>query len=93
MLGEGSEAQREGSGVLGGGKWGQRGREVGAWGEGSGDWIPPCLPPQNTQRNRERSLLSMESALYSDLHQFEKYLKTQLIPAMKKPLNRCGSTA
>ena len=29
MLGEGSEAQREGSGVRGGGKWGHGGREAG----------------------------------------------------------------
>ena len=35
----------EGSGGRGGGKWGERGREVGGKGEGSGDWVPPCPPP------------------------------------------------
>ena len=44
MLGEGSETEREGSGVLGGGNWGSGGREVGAKGEGSRDWIPPVHP-------------------------------------------------
>ena len=28
----------EGSGMKGGGKWGERGG-------GSGDWVPPCPPP------------------------------------------------
>ena len=44
MLGEGSETEREGSGVLGegtggqgGGKWGKRGREAGIW-------YPPVHP-------------------------------------------------
>ena len=36
----------EGSGGKGGGKWGERGREVGLKGEGSGGWVPPCPPPQ-----------------------------------------------
>ena len=45
-LGEGSETEREGTGVLGGGNWGPRGREVGEKGEGSGDWVPPCPHPQ-----------------------------------------------
>ena len=42
----------EGSGVVGGGKWGSRGREVGEKGEGSGgkgegtgNGVPPCPPP------------------------------------------------
>ena len=39
-------AKGEGSGVRGGGKWGQRGREVGTKGEGSGDQVPPCPPPR-----------------------------------------------
>ena len=34
----------EGSGGRGGGKWGERGREVGLEGEGSGDWVPPVHP-------------------------------------------------
>ena len=34
----------EGSGWRGGGKWGERGREVGGKGEGSGDWVPPVHP-------------------------------------------------
>ena len=46
MLGEGSETEREGSGVLGGGNWGPRGSEVGEKGEGSRDLVPPCPPPQ-----------------------------------------------
>ena len=36
----------EGSGVVGGGKWGRRGREVGGKGEGTGNGVPPCPPPQ-----------------------------------------------
>ena len=51
-LGEGSETEREGSGVLGGGNWGPRGREVGEKGEGSGDWVPPCPPPLGEQLGR-----------------------------------------
>ena len=47
MVGEGSETEREGSGVLGGVNWGPRGREVGEKGEGSGDLVPPC-PPHTT---------------------------------------------
>ena len=35
----------EGSGVVGGGKWGRRGREVGGKGEGTGNGVPPCPPP------------------------------------------------
>ena len=35
----------EGSGVVGGGKWGRRGREVGGKGEGTGNRVPPCPPP------------------------------------------------
>ena len=42
----------EGSGGEGGGKWGERGREVGGKGEGSGgkgggnwEWGTPCPPP------------------------------------------------
>ena len=38
--------KQRGSGVLGGGNWGPRGREVGEKGEGSGDWVPPCPPLQ-----------------------------------------------
>ena len=37
----------EGSGVVGGGKWGRRGREVGGKGEGTGNGVPPCPPPHN----------------------------------------------
>ena len=37
LEGEGSEGR-------GGGKWGERGREVGYNGEGSGDWVPPVHP-------------------------------------------------
>ena len=37
----------EGSGGEGGGKWGRRGREVGGKGEGTGNGVPPCPPPQN----------------------------------------------
>ena len=44
MLGEGSETEREGIRVIGGGNWGSRGREVGEKGEGSGAWIPPVHP-------------------------------------------------
>ena len=47
MLGEGSETEREGSGVLWGGNLGPRGREMGEKGEGSGDWVPPCPHPQH----------------------------------------------
>ena len=36
----------EGSGGQGGGKWVKRGREVGVRGEGSGECLPPCPPPQ-----------------------------------------------
>ena len=36
----------EGSGGEGGGKWGRRGREVGGKGEGTGNGVPPCPPPQ-----------------------------------------------
>ena len=36
----------EGSGGGGGGKWGRRGREVGGKGEGTGNGVPPCPPPQ-----------------------------------------------
>ena len=35
----------EGSGGDGGGKWGERGREVGGKGEGTGNGVPPCPPP------------------------------------------------
>ena len=35
----------EGSGGEGGGKWGERGREVGGKGEGTGNGVPPCPPP------------------------------------------------
>ena len=35
----------EGSGREGGGKWGERGREVGGKGEGTGNGVPPCPPP------------------------------------------------
>ena len=35
----------EGSGGVGGGKWGRRGREVGGKGEGTGNGVPPCPPP------------------------------------------------
>ena len=28
-----------------GGKWGQRGMEVGGKGEGSGEWVPPLSTP------------------------------------------------
>ena len=38
----------EGSGVVGGGKWGRRGREVGGKGEGTGNGVPPCPPPLYT---------------------------------------------
>ena len=34
----------EGSGVVGGGKWGRRGREVGGKGEGTGNGYPPVHP-------------------------------------------------
>ena len=37
----------EGSGVVGGGKCGRRGREVGGKGEGTGNGVPPCPPPQH----------------------------------------------
>ena len=36
----------EGSGWKGGGKWGERGREVGEKGEGTGNGVPPCPPPR-----------------------------------------------
>ena len=36
----------EGSGVVGGGKWGRRGRELGGKGEGTGNGVPPCPPPR-----------------------------------------------
>ena len=36
----------EGSGGEGGGKWVRRGREVGRKGEGTGNGVPPCPPPQ-----------------------------------------------
>ena len=39
----------EGSGVVGGGKWGRRGREVGGKGEGTGNGVPPCPPPHQSQ--------------------------------------------
>ena len=35
-----------GKNLIGGGKWGRRGREVGGKGEGTGNWVPPCPPPQ-----------------------------------------------
>ena len=31
--------------LIGGGKWGRRGREVGGMGEGTGNVVPPCPPP------------------------------------------------
>ena len=31
--------------LIGGGKWGRRGMEVGGKGEGTGNGVPPCLPP------------------------------------------------
>ena len=42
-----------GKNLTGGGKWGWRGREVGEEGEGSGDWVPPCPPPQSKYINVE----------------------------------------
>ena len=45
-LGEGIICSGEGSGGKGGGKWGKGGREVGVRGEGSGECLPPCPPPQ-----------------------------------------------
>ena len=34
-----------GKNLIGGGKWGRRGREVGGKGEGTGNGVPPCPPP------------------------------------------------
>ena len=44
MLGEGSETERKGSGVLGGGNWGPRGGKWGTRGREAGIGYPPVLP-------------------------------------------------
>ena len=46
----------EGSGREGGGNWGRRGREVGGKGEGTGNGVPPCPPPQNERGGIWRSI-------------------------------------
>ena len=46
----------EGSGVVGGGKWGRRGREVGGKGEGTGNGVPPCPPPLYWILNLHRTM-------------------------------------
>ena len=47
-LGEGSGGKGGGKWGKGGGKWGKRGREVRVRGEGSGECLPRCPPPQFT---------------------------------------------
>ena len=66
MAGEGSETEREGSGVLGGGNWGPKGREVGEKGEGSGDWVPPC-PPMYVKINTRSCIFKLSPMLHTNL--------------------------
>ena len=58
-----------GKNLIGGGKWGRRGREVGekgggevgGKGEGTGNGVPPCPPPPNCFAN----LLTIIQRIYS----------------------------
>ena len=64
----------EGSGVVGGGKWGRRGREVGGKGEGTGNGVPPVHPLNQRKSNLQYLVIPNCPSEYLSTQVFQQFL-------------------